>query len=58
MTAHPEWNKKILLDYDFAIVNLCDPLMFDKGMGKGVNKKLWNIQLKDSLSQFSLPYNI
>ena len=31
MTTHPQWNKTIKLDFDFAILNLCDPLMFDKG---------------------------
>ena len=33
MTKHPKWNVKRspLFDYDFAILNLCKPLMFDKG---------------------------
>ena len=43
MTTHPQWNATYPLhrfhidtlpgnmDYDFAILNLCDPMMFDKG---------------------------
>ena len=37
MTVHPEFNKTILFDYDFGILNLCDPLMFDKGKGSVQN---------------------
>ena len=29
MTTHPQWNRKIL-DNDFGILSLCDPIMFDK----------------------------
>ena len=31
MTMHPQWNKTIMYDFDFAILNLCEPMMFDKG---------------------------
>ena len=30
MTKHPKWNFMIM-NYDFAILNLCEPMMFDKG---------------------------